>query len=258
MASYASLSGSISSLKRPAGYKGSLSDYLRDAYQYEQREGENRTKNFDGSARTALGDVQPVISKELLDQGYTWQPTGTAKAQFDLDSNLYGGGGGGEKNYAKRPETREWTLTKVPGSGSQSAAASAQAPDAKTDTPQPAARFEPSPELTDTASALDALKRAEQYQKETDAAKDAANPSAFRKSGDGLYASISDIGTRALDYYERFSKPADNLRAMIGIQEVGESLGYNASRLRSDIKLPETMDIEKTLDYVKRFQGLIG
>lgn len=256
MASYASLSGSISSLQRPAGYKGSLSDYLREAYEYEQREGENRTTNFDGSARTASGNVQPVISKELLDQGYTWQPTGTTKAQFDLDSNLYGGGGGGEKNYAKRPEVREWTLTKAPTSGAQSS--SAQSSSATADSPQPAARFEPSPELTNTATAIDALERAEEYQKQADAAKDAANPSPFRKSGDGLYASISDIGTRALDYYDRFTKPLAEQRAMLGIQEVGESLGYNASRLRSDIKLPETMGIDDTLEYVKRFQGLIG
>jgi hypothetical protein len=255
VASYASLVGSDNAIKVPKGYRNT-DQYLQAVYDWEKKQGDDRTTNFDGSARKATGDVEPVISQKLLEQGYTWQPTGTAYGE--LDGNRFGGGGGGEKNYPmKRPQVREWTLTKFSGGNSQ-ASSSAQAPAAKQDTPQAAARFEPSPGLTNTATAIEALERAEEYQKQADAAKDAANPSPFRKSGDGLYASISDIGTRALDYYTRFDKPLAEQRAMLGIQEVGESLGFNAKRLRSDIKLPETMGIDDTLEYVKRFQGLIG
>jgi hypothetical protein len=251
VASYASLVGSDNAIKVPKGYRNT-DHYLRTVYDWEKKQGDDRTTNFDGSARKATGDVEPVISQKLLEQGYTWQPTGTAYGE--LDGNRFGGGGGGEKNYPmKRPQVREWTLTKLSGGNSQ-ASSSAQAPAAKQDAPQTSARFEPSPELTNTATAIEALERAEEYQKQAVA----ATPSRFGESGGGLYSEISGIGRQELDDYKRFVKPLAEQRAMLGIQEVGESLGFNASRLRSDIKLPETMGIDDTLEYVKRFQGLIG
>ncbi|MEN9762472.1 MAG: hypothetical protein RI906_2298, partial [Pseudomonadota bacterium] len=60
MASYASLVGSDNAIKVPKGYRNT-DQYLQAVYDWEKKQGDDRTTNFDGSARKATGDVEPVI-----------------------------------------------------------------------------------------------------------------------------------------------------------------------------------------------------
>lgn len=243
---------SLASIKKvPKGYK-SLSDYLDAEYAWEQKQGPDRTTAFDGSVRTEVSDKQPTISEKLFQQGYQWVATGEDWRPGD---ERFGGGGGGDRSLPGSAKATKWSLLqRAPAAQEVKASASTSKP-AEAATSNPQARFTPSQELKDRASAVNALERAQAYQKKVNAAKDAASPR-FREAGGGIFAEVASMGQRALEGYD-FAKRLAEQKSLLGIQEVGESLGFSLGRLRSDLSLPRTWDVGKYLDTVKRFQGLV-